>query len=118
MSSTPTGGNDSLATDGKLAIMRVSFKHFFFTDKHAVRPLPMHYYIYKYGTSKIFSLLRYGQHPVLCHPLGIISSETGVQQGDPLGLLLFSLVLHKVVSAMPATAQNCCSISGILMMAP
>ena len=37
-------------------------------------------------------------------PLGIISSETGVQQGDPLGPLLFSLVLHRVVSAI---ASNC-----------
>ena len=27
----------------------------------------------------------YGQHPTLWHPMGIISSETGVQQGDPLG---------------------------------
>ncbi|KAL5460165.1 hypothetical protein EMCRGX_G033593 [Ephydatia muelleri] len=43
-------------------------------------------------------------HPVLWHPLGIISSETGVQQGDPLGPLLFSLVIHRVVSAI---ASNC-----------
>ena len=31
----------------------------------------------------------YGSHPLLWHPLGQISSESGVQQGDPLGPLLF-----------------------------
>ena len=51
-----------------------------------------------------WALWCYGQHPVLWHPLGIISSETGVQQGDPLGPLLFSLVIHRVVSAI---ASNC-----------
>ena len=35
----------------------------------------------------------YGQHPALWHSLGTISSEIGVQQGDPLGPLLFCLVL-------------------------
>eukprot|EP00731_Ephydatia_muelleri_P003120 Em0001g3120a len=40
----------------------------------------------------------YGSQPTLWHPLGQLSSEVGVQQGDPLGPLLFSLVLHKVVS--------------------
>ena len=35
----------------------------------------------------------YGQHSMLFHPMGTISSETGVQQGDPFGapLLLLSL---------------------------
>eukprot|EP00731_Ephydatia_muelleri_P019513 Em0012g338a len=40
----------------------------------------------------------YGSQPTLWHSLGQLSSEVGVQQGDPLGPLLFSLVLHKVVS--------------------
>ena len=35
----------------------------------------------------------YGSHPLLWHPLGQISSESEVQQGDPLGPLLFALVL-------------------------
>eukprot|EP00731_Ephydatia_muelleri_P005639 Em0002g1815a len=51
-----------------------------------------------------WALWCYGLHPVLWHPLGIISSETGVQQGDPPGPLLFSLVIHRVVSAI---ASNC-----------
>ena len=39
----------------------------------------------------------YGSHPLLWHSLGQLSSEAGVQQGDPLGPLFFALVLHKVV---------------------
>ena len=34
---------------------------------------------------------------MLCHPMGVLSSELGVQQGDPLGPLLFALVLHKLI---------------------
>ena len=44
----------------------------------------------------------YGSHPLLWHPLGQISSESGVQQGDPLGPLLFALVLHKLISSVDA----------------
>ena len=51
-----------------------------------------------------WALWCYWQHPVLWHPLDIISSETGVQQGDLLEPLLFSLVLHRVVSTI---ASNC-----------
>ena len=36
------------------------------------------------------------------HPLGQISSESGVQQGDPLGPLLFALVLQKLISSVDA----------------
>ena len=39
---------------------------------------------------------------MLWHPLGRISSESGVQQGDPLGPLLFALVLQKLVSSLDA----------------
>ena len=31
-----------------------------------------------------------------------ISSQTGVQQGDPLGPMLFALVLHKLVTSIDA----------------
>ena len=34
--------------------------------------------------------------------MGALRSETGVQQGDPLGPLLFCLVLYKVVTAVAA----------------
>eukprot|EP00731_Ephydatia_muelleri_P031035 Em0022g549a len=44
----------------------------------------------------------YGSHPLLWHPLGKITSECGVQQDDPLGPLLFSLALHKLVSSIDA----------------
>ena len=36
------------------------------------------------------------------HPLGTLTSETGVQQGDPLGPLFFVLVLHRIVSSIDA----------------
>jgi len=39
----------------------------------------------------------YGDSPLLIHPTGNIRSCVGVQQGDPLGPLLFCLVLNIVV---------------------
>eukprot|EP00731_Ephydatia_muelleri_P000360 Em0001g360a len=51
----------------------------------------------------------YGTHPLLWHPLGQISSEPGVQQGDPLGPLLFALVLQKLVSSLDAD-EECAEI--------
>ena len=51
----------------------------------------------------------YGTHPLLWHPLGQISSEPGVQQGDPLGPLLFALVLLKLVSSLDAD-EECAEI--------
>eukprot|EP00731_Ephydatia_muelleri_P017587 Em0010g685a len=44
----------------------------------------------------------YAAHPLLWHPMGRIFSETGVQQGDPLGPLLFALVLQKILNAIDA----------------
>ena len=40
-----------------------------------------------------------GSHSYLWHPLGHLTSESGVQQGDPLGPLL---VLHKMIAAINA----------------
>eukprot|EP00731_Ephydatia_muelleri_P022329 Em0014g920a len=42
----------------------------------------------------------YGSQPYLWHPKCHLTSESGVQQGDPLGPLFFSLVLHKVIAAI------------------
>ena len=39
----------------------------------------------------------YGQHPFLWHPMGILPSEAGLQQGDPLGPFYFSLILHHLI---------------------
>ena len=36
------------------------------------------------------------------YPLGKISSQSGVQQGVPLGPMLFALVLNKLVSSIEA----------------
>eukprot|EP00731_Ephydatia_muelleri_P011926 Em0006g820a len=44
-----------------------------------------------------WTLWCYGVHPKLWHPMGMLRSATGVQQGDPLGPLLFSLVLHGLI---------------------
>ena len=38
----------------------------------------------------------------LWHLLSHFTSESGVQLGDPLGPLYFSLVLHKVIAAIDA----------------
>ena len=51
----------------------------------------------------------YSQHPTLWHPMGIISSESGVQQGDPLGPMFFCLVLHNLVTAI-VTDNECSSL--------
>ena len=41
--------------------------------------------------------------------MGTISSEVGVQQGDPLSPMFFCLVLHKIVSAI-VSDENCSSL--------
>ena len=42
----------------------------------------------------------YGSHPFLWHTMGQLTSQSGVQQGDPLGPSLFASVLHKVAGAI------------------
>ena len=37
--------------------------------------------------------------------MGTLGSEQGVQQGDPLGLLPFSLVLHKLVLSIASDSE-------------
>ena len=44
----------------------------------------------------------YGSRSLLWHPMGRVSSQSGVQQGDPLGPMLFALVLHKLVTSIEA----------------
>ena len=46
----------------------------------------------------------YGNHTSLFHPLGRIWSQSRVQKGDPLGPMLFALVLHKLIHRIEA----CC----------
>ena len=57
----------------------------------------------------LWSTWCYGQYPILWHTVGSITSESGVQQGDPLDPLLFCLVLHQVVCAT-ATDSECASL--------
>eukprot|EP00731_Ephydatia_muelleri_P027927 Em0019g800a len=52
----------------------------------------------------------YGHHPFLWHPLGCLTSELDVQQGDPLDPLLFSLVLNILVSAI-STRDDCAGLN-------
>ena len=51
----------------------------------------------------------YCWHLVLWHTLGNLSSQSGVQQGDPMGPLLFSLVLNVVIKVI-ATHPECCDL--------
>ena len=52
----------------------------------------------------------YSQHPRLWHQLGILTSQVGVQQGDPLGPFLFALVLQRIVN-MICTDEGCADVS-------
>ena len=49
----------------------------------------------------------YEQHPLLWHTMGHLQSESGVQQGDPLGPLFFDLVLNLLISVI--TKDEVCS---------
>ena len=42
----------------------------------------------------------YSSPPLLWQPLGCVGSQTGVQQGDPLGPMVFAIVLYKLVSSI------------------
>ena len=55
----------------------------------------------------------YSQHPFLWHSMGTLTSEAGVQQGDPLGQFYFALVLHHLVLST-AKDESC---QGILFNA-
>ena len=44
----------------------------------------------------------YSVQPLLWRSMGHLSTESGVQQGDPLGPLFFALVLHQIVSSIDA----------------
>ena len=44
----------------------------------------------------------YDSYSILWHPRGTISSQSSVQQGDPLGPVLFALVLRKLASSVEA----------------
>ena len=49
----------------------------------------------------------YGSYQELWHPMGHLSSQSGVQQGDPLGPMLFALVLQKLISTIDADDEFC-----------
>ena len=47
-----------------------------------------------------------GTAPKAFHSMGTISSETGVQQGEPLGPLIFCLVLQKLVATVASDDES------------
>ena len=58
-----------------------------------------------------FAIYCYSQHSHLCYSNKSITSQSGVQQGDPLGPLLFSLTLwpitEEIESKIPNHTQHC-----------
>ena len=53
----------------------------------------------------VWACFCYGQHSKLWHQLGQLVSAASVQQGDPLGPLLFLLVLHLLVLKIAADPE-------------
>ncbi|KAL5477543.1 hypothetical protein EMCRGX_G024354 [Ephydatia muelleri] len=51
------------------------------------------------------AVISIGALPVAKRLITALSSEQGVQQGDPLGPFLFSLVLHKLVQSIAGAAE-------------
>src|SRR6185436_3086291 len=47
----------------------------------------------------------YAQHSALLFHSSVVSSQEGVQQGDPLGPILFSLAIHSVIEACQSELQ-------------
>ena len=54
--------------------------------------------------------LALGSVVLRCHPMGTLTSECAVQQGDPLGPLLFCLVLNILVKDI-CSDPNCANLS-------
>ena len=57
----------------------------------------------------------YGSHPELWYPMGHLSSQSGVQQRDPLGPMLFALVLQKLISTIDVDDEFTTSASGMVL---
>ena len=76
---------------------------------HLTLCLEMLFFMTVLYTFQAWAIWCYSSHPILWHPLSSLTSELGVQQGDPLGPLFFALVLHRIVQSIDAD-NDCLNI--------
>ena len=85
--------------DNDFVVMKIDLQNAFNLVSRQARQAPLDKCRARFSELFQWAVGCYGDHPLLLSAMGTLRLESGVQQGDPLGPLLFCLVLHKVVTA-------------------